>query len=532
MGSAAIKLPVWFIKNTFFRRFISKPRANHVNGLKNKECCLGVAKRESDANVKNMLNLVKLQEEEEKTSYRRMPQNIEAEQSLLGALLINNEYLNKIADFLLPEHFFEPVHRRIYEHIVKLSDKGMMASPITLKNYFDKDESLEAIGGGGYLVKLAALASLIVDVRMLATEIYEIAQKRKLIEIGEEVVNSAYDHDVDLPAKLQIERAEQKLFTLSTQGEGDKAFRHLKMSLAEALTRADAAKKRGSKVTGVTTGFEDVDGMLGGMQDSDLIILAGRPSMGKTALAVNIALNACREVAQGEEPGAVGVFSLEMSSEQLASRLLSVATGIGSTNIRRGELTDAEFVQLVRANQELCKLPLFIDDTPALSIAAIRARARRLKRKHNLKFLVIDYLQLLHGVSDVSRDSRTQEVSEITQGLKAIAKELNIPVMALSQLSRAVEQREDKRPQLSDLRESGSIEQDADIVMFIYREEYYLARKMPREGTNAHVEWQEDMNKVMNITEVIIAKQRNGPIGSAKLRFESGTTSFTGYAEG
>jgi len=467
----------------------------------------------------------------DKKLYKELPKNIEAEQALLGALLINNELLHKVADFLQSTHFFEPAHQKIYQQIFNYNEKSLVATPITLKGVFDKDEVFKELGGAGYLVRLAAAATEIIDIKTYGLLIYDLALKRQLIDVGGDIVNQAYDESNDNTAEGQIEKAESRLFGLATDGSKDGAFAHLKIALGEAVASAEEAKKRGGGLMGISTSLADIDEKLGGFQDSDLLILAGRPSMGKTALAINFAFNCAENLAADSEGGSVGVFSLEMSAEQLAMRMLSSATGLNATEIRRGELDDAGFAKLVEANDKLAKLPLHIDDTPALSISAIRTRARRLKRKHNLKLLVIDYLQLIRGSARSAGEGRTQEVSEITQGLKAIAKELNIPVIALSQLSRAVEQREDKRPQLSDLRESGSIEQDADIVMFIYREEYYLARKMPQEGTDAFTKWQEDMNRVRNLTEVIVAKQRNGPIGKVDLLFEINTTTFKNYVK-
>lgn len=480
-----------------------------------------------------------LETTEPQVEYRTPPHNTMAEQAVIGAVLTNNEAIHRIGDFILPEHFYEPVHQRIYAAITTLMDKGMIASPITLKHYFDKDEALKEVGGAEYLGRVAALAVTVLNVQSYARTVYDLAMRRKLIIIGEDTVNQAYDAPVGMTALEHIERTEQELFNLASEGATDRGFQNLKTSLVTAIQRVEQAFKRKESISGITSGFTDLDRLLGGAQNSDLIILAGRPSMGKTALAINIALNACEAMykafqyeskEQAVPPPAVGFFSLEMSSEQLAARMIAMKTGINSAKMRIGNLSHDEFAKLVQGNKALADLPFFIDDTPALSIAALRTRARRLKRKHNLAFLLVDYLQLVRGSSKMSESNRVQEVSEITQGLKAIAKELNIPVIALSQLSRAVEQREDKRPQLSDLRESGSIEQDADVVMFIYREEYYVGRREPQPGTPKYTEWQEEMNKVMNLSEVIIAKQRNGPIGHATLFFDSNTTQFRDLA--
>lgn len=467
--------------------------------------------------------------------YREMPNNIEAEQSLLGLLLVNNEYYGRVNELVFADHFYDPIHKRIYAAISKLIERGQIATPLVLKNQFDQDEALEELGGSKYLFNLAKAAVEIYDPMEVAMVIRDLANRRRLIEIGADMVNKAHKVDVDSTAITQIEQAEGELFDLAEQGQVGKAFQDVGFALDEALEHTEGAMKSTKHIIGVSTGFADLDNMLGGLQNSDLLILAGRPSMGKTALAVNMALNAAEAIHSDDEEvnGAVGVFSLEMSAEQLAMRLLSMGTGINSTRIRRGDITDDDFSTLAKRSKHLKNLDIHIDDTPALSISAVRTRARRLKRQNNLRVLVIDYLQLLRGTGRHSNESRVQEISEITQGLKAIAKELNVPVIALSQLSRAVEQREDKRPQLSDLRESGSIEQDADVVMFIYREEYYLMRKQPREEEAAEFEkWQERMEEVRNLTDVIISKQRNGPVGGVKLMFDSNTTMFQNYASG
>lgn len=475
-------------------------------------------------------------------TYRQPPANIEAEQALLGALLVNNEALAHVGDKLHAEHFFEPLHARIFEAIQKFHDKGLIANPVTLKHFFDQDAALADIGGGVYLAKLAAAAVTVINISDYGHMIYDLALKRQLITIGEDVVNAAYQHQMDEPAQHQIEETEQKLFNLSLEGSGDKGFRSIRHSIIGAIKHAEFAQKHDG-VIGLTTGYIDLDRILGGLHRSDLIILAGRPSMGKTALATNIAYNACLSLYQKakeknipvKEVGCVGFFSLEMSAEQLTTRLLSSASDLNSSNIHNGRISNDEFTQLVRASNEMSAMPFFIDDTPALSISALRTRARRLKRMNNLQLLVIDYLQLARGSSAMSQSNRVQEVSEITQGLKAIAKELDIPVIALSQLSRQVENRgtkaRDKIPQLADLRESGSIEQDADVVMFIYREEYYLSREQPMEGTPEHATWQTEMDRAMNVAEVIIAKHRNGPIDTARLRFEGRLTKFTNLDE-
>jgi replicative DNA helicase len=480
--------------------------------------------------------------DEEQVLTRTLPSNILAEQVLLGAILTNNELIHRINDILLAEHFHEPVNYRIYSAINVFMERGLIANPVTLKNYFDKDEALKEVGGAEYLVRLSALATTIINVVDYAKTVQGLAFRRNLIAIGEDMVNDAYDKEIELTASEQIEQAEQKLYELASDGiDKSSGFQPLKTSLTEAINKAQIAFKQKEKITGISSGFIEMDRLLGGFHNSDLLILAGRPSMGKTALAVNLALNAVQNIYErhlnnnknkeqlgviAEAMPSVGFFSLEMSSEQLASRMLSMMSGISSSKMRNGHITEDEFKKVLSANKLLYQLPFYIDDTPALSISSLRTRARRLKRRHNLKLLVVDYLQLVKGVSKHGTDNRVQEVSEITQGLKAIAKELNIPVIALSQLSRAVEQREDKRPLLSDLRESGSIEQDADIVMFIFREEYYIMRKEPRHDTPEHITWLAEMEAVASVTEVIVAKQRNGPIGMAKLQFDAHLTRF------
>lgn len=478
---------------------------------------------------------------QDSVSYREAPCNIEAEQALLGALLVNNEALSRVGDALMAEHFYEPLHGRIFEAIRKFNDKGLVANPITLKHFFDQDQALADIGGGAYLAKLAGAAITVINISDYGRMIYDLALKRQLITIGEDIVNDAYLHQIDIPASTQLEAAEQKLFNLSIEGNGDKGFRSIRQSLIGSIQQAEYAFKNSTGVVGLTTGFTDLDKMLGGLHKSDLLILAGRPSMGKTALAVNVAQKACEALAKEaadkgkpiKEVGCVGFFSLEMSAEQLSTRMLSSFSKLNSSKILQGKMTSEEFSHLVRTSHHMSTLPFYIDDTPALTIASLRTRARRLKRQQNLRLLVVDYLQLLRGTTASSANNRVQEVSEITQGLKAIAKELDVPVIALSQLSRQVESRDDKRPLLSDLRESGSIEQDADVVLFIFREEYYLARSMPSMDDELKFsKWQEDMNRVLNVAEVIVAKHRNGAIGTVRLRFDGSLTEFSNLADG
>ncbi|MCE7887717.1 MAG: replicative DNA helicase [Alphaproteobacteria bacterium PRO2] len=474
-----------------------------------------------------------LVESGDKPSYRLLPHNQDAEQALLGALLVDNRVFEKIGDFLKAAHFFLPAHQRIFEAIIKMIDRGQTASPVTLKNYFEKDDDLKDVGGAEYLADLAASVVSVINAQDYARTIYDLHLKRELISIGEEVVNDAFDHDIDVAATDTIEKAEARLFELAETGEVRGNFVTLRSSVLAAIEHAEKAYKSDGNVTGVTTGLIDIDKILGGLQNSDLLILAGRPSMGKTALATNIAFAAANKFAEtgGAEGAIVGFFSLEMSSDQLAARILADQSNIASDAIRKGTIKQDDFRAFAEASQRLSQVPLYIDDTPGLSISAIRTRARRLKRQHGLGLLVVDYLQLLRGTgSKQGLDNRVQEVSEITRGLKAIAKELAIPVLALSQLSRQVEQREDKRPQLSDLRESGSIEQDADVVMFVYREEYYLSRAEPEPGTEKHMKWQERCDKAMNIGECIVAKARHGPIGTVRLQFNPTFTRFSDLA--
>jgi replicative DNA helicase len=478
--------------------------------------------------------------EDDKLLGRTLPYNILAEQMLLGTVLVDNEMIMKVGDFLEAEHFFDPVHKKIYETIKTFSEKGIIANPITLKNYFDKEEGLKDRGGAQYLADLASLSATIINVHDYGRTIYDLALRRQLIHIGEEITNDAFEKEQGLSAHEQIDVAEEKLYHIADDYLAhNQGFVPLTKPLTAAIGKAQQAFKNKGKVSGIATEFTDLDELLGGFQDSDLIIIAGRPSMGKTAIALNLAFNCCntmlknfenkKDKDQNEKPKSVGFFSLEMSSEQLASRLISSSSGINTSKLRTGHVDEEEFGYLVKASKELQELPIFIDDTPALSISALRTRARRLKRKHNLGMLFVDYLQLLRASNINNKDqNRVQEISEITQGLKAIAKELHIPVIAGSQLSRAVEQREDKRPLLSDLRESGTIEQDSDIVMFLYREEYYLMRRKPtKEGTDLYEKWQQDMDNVKNITDLIISKHRNGPVGNVRLHFDSNLTRFT-----
>ncbi len=469
---------------------------------------------------------------------RTPPQNIEAEQAVLGAILVNNTTFEKISELLRPDHFYNPVHQRIYAAISTLIGRGQIADPNTLRGFFENDPALAEVGGARYLMELAAGVVTVINASDYAQLLHDLYLRRQLITLGEDVVNTAYLQDLETPAPRQIEAAEARLFELAQTGEMDRGFVTLAKSLEASIRMADEAYKRDSHVTGVTTGLRDIDRKIGGLQRSDLIILAGRPSMGKTALATNIAFNAARATVEknAKEGAGVAFFSLEMSSEQLATRLLGDFASVPSDKIRRGEIKHEDFGKFIEASKFMSRLPLYIDDTPGLSVSAVRTRSRRLKRMvPNLGLIVIDYLQLLRGSSGRSEESRVQEVSEITRSLKGIAKELDVPVLALSQLSRAVEAREDKRPQLADLRESGSIEQDADMVMFVFREEYYHARsepaRRPEEGDDKfnkrHADWMKRGEEIHNVAEVIVAKQRHGPIGTVAVHFDGQFTRFS-----
>ncbi|MFP4043173.1 MAG: replicative DNA helicase [Rhodosalinus sp.] len=468
-----------------------------------------------------------------------MPHSVEAEQQLLGAILTNNDIFDRVAAIVGPQHFYDPVHARIFEIAAARISKNALASPVTLKTFMEGDEGLEALGGPAYLARLAGAAIAGFAARDYAQLIYDLAIRRELIALGRDISARAAKMEVDREPREQIVEAEQALYRLAEQGQADSGFQSFLHASLEAVQVAVAAHKRKGQLAGISTGLVDLDKKLGGLHKSDLLILAGRPSMGKTSLATNVAFNIARTYRRGlksdgtegaVEGGAVGFFSLEMSAEQLATRVLSDASDIPSDRVRRGDLTEDEFQRFAAAARELEACPLYIDDTPALPISQLAARARRLKRTHGLDVLIVDYLQLVRPAS--AKDSRVNEVSEITQGLKAIAKELDIPVIALSQLSRQVESREDKRPQLSDLRESGSIEQDADVVMFVFREEYYKEREKPGDhDLDGMAKWQEEMEKLHGRAEVIIGKQRHGPIGTVELSFEGRFTRFGNLAK-
>jgi replicative DNA helicase len=485
--------------------------------------------------------------DQEPPALRAPPLNVEAETNLLGALLANNRSFDRVSEFLEARHFADARHGRIFAACATLIQRGMVANPITLKNYFEQDNQLAEIGGPDYLARLAGSVVSVVNAVDYAKLIHDLYLRRQLISLGEDVVNRAYAHDLEQTAQQQIEIAEQGLFELATSGRYDGGFASLDKALADAIDLAEAAYKRDSHVTGVTTGLRDLDKKLGGLHPSDLVILAGRPSMGKSALATKIAFAAAaayrekidedgqRQVQEGAK---VAFFSLEMSTAQLATRMLAEQTEIPSDRIRRGEVRKEDFPRFVEVSSQLSRLPLYLDDTASLSVSQLRARSRRLKRQEGLGLIVIDYLQLLTPPPSVRSENRVQEISAITRALKALAKELNVPVLALSQLSRAVENREDKRPQLADLRESGTIEQDADVVMFVFREEYYHTRAEPvqrqEEGDERfherYIKWQQRGEKIHNKAEVVIGKQRHGPIGIVPLFFDSNFTKFDDLA--
>jgi replicative DNA helicase len=474
-----------------------------------------------------------------------LPHNVEAEAALLGALMIDNRLAEDVQLKLRPDHFFEPLHARIYEQVLKLIDRNMIASPVTLRPLFEADEEMKALGGPGYLAQLTGSGAAIIGARDFAEQIYELALLRALIGVGREMVEKALDTSEDVDPKGQIEQAESALYRVAEEGGGESSVKSFAEATRLAVQLAEKALNTGGGLSGVTTGLDGINAKTGGLHHSDLVILAGRPGMGKTALATNIAYNAAARYLRDLEDGIVpeksagapvAFFSLEMSADQLATRILAEQSGISGENLRMGKISQQDFRNLARAAAELESLPLYIDDTAGLTIAALRTRARRLKRQRGIGMIVVDYLQLLQGSGKSGGDqNRVQEISEISRGLKTLAKELHVPVIALSQLSRAVEQREDKRPQLSDLRESGSIEQDADMVWFVYREEYYVQAKEPKrpiEGDDAkiwddHAKWMLDMERASGMAELIVAKQRHGSTGKVKMKFEAKITRFS-----
>ncbi|MBL4811861.1 MAG: replicative DNA helicase [Rhodobacteraceae bacterium] len=468
-----------------------------------------------------------------------VPHSIEAEQQILGAILTNNDVFDRISTILTADHFYEPVHGRIFDIAGQRIRRNSLASPVTLKTFLEDDAGLKELGGAAYLARLAGAAISAFAARDYAQMIYDLAVRRELIALGQDIAARASKVDVENEPTEQIVEAEQALYKLAEQGTSEQGFQSFLRAVTNAVQNANAAYGRDGGLAGISTGLDDLDKKLGGLHKSDLLILDGRPSMGKTALATNIAFNVAKAYRKGIMPdgnegavngGVVGFYSLEMSAEQLAARILSEASEVPSEQIRRGDMTEGEFRRFVEAAKDLESCPLFIDDTAALPISQLAARARRLKRTHGLDVLIVDYLQLVRPAT--AKDSRVNEVSEITQGLKAIAKELDIPVIALSQLSRQVENREDKRPQLSDLRESGSIEQDADVVMFVYREEYYKEREKPSDHElEKMAAWQDDMERLHGKAEIVIGKQRHGPIGTVDLSFEGRFTRFGNLAK-
>ncbi|MDR0571873.1 MAG: replicative DNA helicase [Rickettsiales bacterium] len=464
--------------------------------------------------------------------------NIEAEQIILGKIISNNEYFIRVADYLKEEFFYELAHREIYKYISNTVQKStIVADSITLKNFFDGNEILYSIGGSNYLSILLSISTGIFDVLSYAKLIQDLAIKRNLAIIGEEIVNKVYQQGATPPttAQEQIENAETKLFELSSKNEHGKGFAKINASLIDTIENIRIAKQRDDHISGIGCRLTDIDKMLGGFQKSDLIILAGRPSMGKTTLAINIAYNVAlnfkEEYDKTGKKKSVGFFSLEMPANQITAKILSIETGISTEKFRKGEIDEEELLRITEKAENIANMPIFIDDTPALTINTVKTRARRLIKQENLSFLMIDYLQLLHGTKESSMNNRVLEISEITQGLKAIAKEFQIPIIALSQLSRLVEQRPDKRPMLSDLRESGSIEQDADVVMFIYRDSYYEERKKPSEDDVEKMQaWVRKMARIRNRSELLIEKHRNGPIGEVWLYYNAEISKFTDYA--
>ena len=480
------------------------------------------------------------QVEEPAPLYRSAPHNIEAEQALLGAILVNNEAFYRVSDFLEPVHFFEPIHQQIYQLARDLIRAGKLATPVTLKTFLDASVDIGGMTVGQYLARLAAEATTIINAEDYGRTVYDLSVRRALIQVGEDMVNVAFDAPVDFSPRDQIEDAERRLYELAETGRYDGGFQRFAQALTTAIDMAAHAFQRDGKLSGIATGLDDLDRMMGGLQQSDLVILAGRPGMGKTALATNIGYNIAKAW-QGEikpdghtstvNGGIVGFFSLEMSAEQLATRIIAEQTSIPSNQIRRGGISESDFEKIKDYSIELQNIPLYVDETGGLSVAQLAARARRLKRQRGLDLVVIDYLQLLQGSTRRSQENRVQEITEITTKLKALAKELNVPILALSQLSRQVESRDDKRPQLSDLRESGSIEQDADVVLFVYREEYYHQMRKPLESNREKfAEWLAEADKVHGKAEVIIGKQRHGPTGTVELQFDAAVTCFSSLA--
>ena len=458
-----------------------------------------------------------------KDKFKELPNNIEAEQSVIGSILVTNEIFDEISTIISNINFHDPMHQKIYSAIESLIYKGMLANPITLKNYFEDEK--DDLNVPEYLVKITKFSTSVRQAIEYSKIIYDMFVRRELVKISEQTMDSAKQSELDTTGQNIIESTEKSLFDLAEKGSFNSNLVKFDAAMKQTIEMASAAYKNEEGIVGVPTGLRDLDDKLGGLHQSDLIIIAGRPSMGKTSLATNIAFNAAQKLQENGKKSSVAFFSLEMSSEQLSTRIISEQARISSNDIRRGRISDEQFDKFLETSKNISELPLFIDETPAISIAAMSNRARRIKRQHGLDMIVVDYIQLMRGTT-FNKDGRVQEISQITQGLKAIAKELGVPVVALSQLSRQVEQRDDHKPQLADLRESGSIEQDADVVMFVYREGYYLSRKEPREATVEHAEWQAKMNEVAHLAQIIIGKQRHGPIGNVTLEFEERFTKF------
>ncbi len=458
----------------------------------------------------------------------KQPSNLEAEQALLGSILVNNDIIDEVSTIVNSSIFYDPAHIKIYEVIESLNNKGMIANPITLKNFFEKDNMLNEVGGTEYLVKLTRFSGSAKQAVDYAKIIHEMYLRRELVQISDKLSSDTLNaNSQEQNAESIIEGTEKSLFDLAERGSFTQSFLKFNEALDQTIQMATLAMKSDQGIVGVPTGLTDLDEKLGGLHKSDLIILAGRPGMGKTALATNIAYHASQNLMARQEKSSIAFFSLEMSSEQLSTRILSEQARIKSDDIRRGKVTENEINRYIETSRNIYNLPLYIDETPAITISTLSNRARRIKRLFGLSLVVVDYIQLMRAPSSNNRnDNRVQEVSEITQGLKALAKELKVPVLALSQLSRAVESRDDKKPQLSDLRESGSIEQDADVVMFVYREAYYLENKQPKLGSIEHAEWQSKMNDVNGLADIILGKQRHGPTGTVKVEFEGIYTKF------
>ncbi len=458
-----------------------------------------------------------------KDQFKELPNNIEAEQAVIGSILVSNDIFDEINTIISSINFYDPMHQKIFEAVESLIYKGMLANPITLKNYFEDEK--DDLNVPEYLVKITKFSTSVRQAIEYSKIIYDMFVRRELIKISEQTIDNAKINDLDTNGQSIIESSERLLFDLAEKGSFNSSLVKFDEAMKQTIEMASAAYKNEEGIVGVPTGLRDLDDKLGGLHQSDLIIIAGRPSMGKTSLATNIAFNAAQKLQESGKKSSVAFFSLEMSSEQLSTRIISEQARISSNDIRRGRISDDQFDKFLETSKNISELPLYIDETPAISIAALSNRARRIKRLFGLDMIVVDYIQLMRGTT-FNKDGRVQEISQITQGLKAIAKELSVPVVALSQLSRQVEQRDDHKPQLADLRESGSIEQDADVVMFVYREGYYLQRKEPREATVEHAEWQAKMNEVAHLAQIIIGKQRHGPIGNVTLEFEERFTKF------